>query len=355
LSLLLNFLLFVVANGFLGDLVEKTKDDSGEHEPERDEGILGVAELDFLGELGKVLETEWGRCSKKCFLFRMVNFTVLSEPGKVLEILLIVDTVDLTVLSKPGKVLKANEFTQHATWGGSSSVSHGNHLLSKLSCNNWTNALLNKTRNNLGSLGGLLRFCSLGHILDLWSLDSSSSHNLSSSCWWNTHGSKGVSGNTTNGSLGSGDYNQWLGEVLKIFFATVTFIYMLADDLFGMVVVMVLFVFILLWNFGFSSSVLLKSFGMLHFGSFLDVLESVFLLGLKNLSFSSGVLLKSDLLFVVAVRLVGLSDNLSNLLDVVAVRSGSNLFVVVAVGSGSEVHWGDSTKKTAVTVMNLTI
>ena len=127
-------------------------------------------------------------------------------------------------------------------------------------------------------------------------------------------------------------------EVLKIFFATVTFIYVLADDLFGMVVMMVLLVFILLWNFGFSSSVLLKSFGMLHFGSFLDVLESVFLLGLKNLSFSSGVLLKSDLLFVVAVRLVVLSDNLSNLLDVVAVRSGSNLLVVVAVGSGSEVH-----------------
>lgn len=185
-------------------------------------------------------------------------------------------------------------------------------------------------------------------------------------------------------------------EVLKIFFATVTFTYVLADDLFGMVVMMVLLVFILLWNFGFSSSVLLKSFGMLHFGSFLDILESIFLLGLKNLSFSSGVLLKSDPLFVVAVRLVGLSDNLGNLLDVVAVGSGSgsNLLVVVTVGSGSEVrqrggnihrnsdhefvlginvrkgfdglnfeeitivtevHWGDSTKKTAVTVLNLTI
>jgi len=127
-------------------------------------------------------------------------------------------------------------------------------------------------------------------------------------------------------------------EVLKIFFATVTFIHVLADDLFGMMVVMMLFVLILLWNFGFSSSVLLKSFGMLHFGSFLDVLESIFLLCLEDLGFGSGVLLKSDLLFVVAVRLVVLSDNLSNLLDVVAVRSGSNLLVVVAVGSGSEVH-----------------
>ena len=209
MSLLLNFLLFVIANGFLGDLVEKTEDDGGEDEPERDEGILGVTKLDILGELGKVLETEWGRCSKKC-LFRMVNFTVLTEPGKVLETLLTFESVDLTFLIKPGKVLKANEFTQHATWGGSSSISHGYHLLSKLSCNNWTNALLNKSRNNLGSLGGLLRFSSLGHILDLWSLDSSSSQNLSSSCWWNTHGSKGGSGNTANGSLGSGDYNQWL-------------------------------------------------------------------------------------------------------------------------------------------------
>jgi hypothetical protein len=110
LSLLLNLLLFVIANGFLGDLVEKTEDNGGEDEPERDEGILGVAELDILCKLGKVLETEWARCSKKCFLFGMVNFTILTEPGKVLEILLIVNTVNFTVISEPGKILKV--FTQ---------------------------------------------------------------------------------------------------------------------------------------------------------------------------------------------------------------------------------------------------
>jgi len=127
LSLLLNLLLFVVANGFLGDLVEKTKDNGGEDEPERDEGILGVTELDILCKLGKVLETEWARCSKKCFLFGMVNFTILTEPGKVLEILLIVDIVNFTVLSEPGKVLKV--FTQSTgicscTHTGSTSCTH---------------------------------------------------------------------------------------------------------------------------------------------------------------------------------------------------------------------------------------
>ena len=109
MSLLLNFLLFVVANGFLGDLVEKTKDDGGEDEPERDEGILGVAELDILGKLGKVLETEWGRCSKKCFLFGMVNFTVLTEPGTNIKILKIVNCVEFALLIEPG--------SHH--WGGS--------------------------------------------------------------------------------------------------------------------------------------------------------------------------------------------------------------------------------------------
>ena len=58
LSLLLLDLLLIVANGFLGDFVEKTEDDSGKHEPERDEGHLDVADLEIF--LGEVLESEWG-------------------------------------------------------------------------------------------------------------------------------------------------------------------------------------------------------------------------------------------------------------------------------------------------------
>ena len=51
MGLFLDLLLFFVANGFVGDLVEETEDDGGEDEPERDQGILGVAEHDILGEV----------------------------------------------------------------------------------------------------------------------------------------------------------------------------------------------------------------------------------------------------------------------------------------------------------------
>jgi hypothetical protein len=62
MGLFLDLLLFFVANGFVGDLVEETEHDGGEDEPERDQDILGVAEHDILGE---VLETKWGWSTKK--------------------------------------------------------------------------------------------------------------------------------------------------------------------------------------------------------------------------------------------------------------------------------------------------
>jgi hypothetical protein len=188
-----DFFFLFVTDSFFGDLVEEAEDDGGEDEPERDEGVLGVAKLNILSELGKVLEAHlWSRRSQKwsaidnlASIFSMVHFAVLSEVGKVLEGWgvgaehAVIDSFDFSVLIEPGEVLKGREFTQHATTAGeSSTITVGDNLLGKLSSGGWVDALGDEVGSDLSLLGGFLSFRKLWSTLWwLRSLGSSSSNN----------------------------------------------------------------------------------------------------------------------------------------------------------------------------------
>ena len=213
-SLLGNLLLLVVANGFLGDLVEETEDDGGENEPERDKSILGISKLNILGELGEVLEAQWGGSTEELgavhggVLLCVVDFAVLAEPGEVLERWggaaehAVFDAGDLSVLIEPGEVLESVELTET---GGSTGASTGTVSVcdssgGDLTGEGWADTLLDKTSSESGGLSSFLGLGWLWHSLDLRGLGGGSSEDFGGLQWVDSHADEIVGGESWGSS-----------------------------------------------------------------------------------------------------------------------------------------------------------